>query len=95
MIYYRAFYLPPKGSWVETVQDSDKLEELPSGALLVIEIDNDTGARQIMSEKKDNLTKKEQYFYDYARRQLEPKHDGGGTEEHAAFLMENKHLRGH
>jgi hypothetical protein len=93
MIYYRAFYLPKNGSWIEKFQDNEKLEELPSGALLVIEIDTETGARQIMSEKK-NLTKKEQYFFDYASRQLEPKHDGGGTEEHAGFLRENKHLRG-
>ncbi len=93
MLYYRAFYLPPANDWRETFQDSEQLEELPSGALLCIEIDTETGTRKIISEKKD-LTKKEQYFFDYAYRQTEFRHDGGSSAEHAAFLRENRHLRG-
>lgn len=93
MLYYRAFYLPPTGSYDEDFKDSEKLEELPSGALLCISIDTETGTREIISEKK-NLTKKEQYFFDYGSRQLEFKHDGGPTAEHANFLRENRHLRG-
>lgn len=90
---YRAFYLPPKNSYRETIVDSDKLEDLPSGSLLVIEINTEDGTRKLISEKT-NLTKKEQYFSDYAKRQLEFKHDGGPTAEHTEFLRENKHLRG-
>lgn len=94
MIYYRAFYLPPPNDWRETFVDSEQLDELPSGALLCIEIDTETGTREIISEKETGLSKKEKYFHDYALRVLEPKHDFGDTEEHAAFLRENKHLRG-
>lgn len=87
MTYYRAFYLPKKGSYQEEIVDSYTTpDELPSGALLVISIDNDTGIREVISEKKGKLTEKEQYFFDYAKRQLEKKHDGGGTLEHAALM---------
>lgn len=94
MIYYRAFYLPPANDWRETFQDSEQLEELPSGALLCVEIDTETGTREIISEKKTGLTKKEQYFHDYALRVTEYKHDLGESAEHIAFLRENRHLRG-
>lgn len=90
MRYYRAFYLPPTDSYAETFVDNETLEALPSGALLVIEIDNDTGIRQVMSQKKGKLTEKEQYFFDYAKRQLEKKHDGGPTLEHAALMRSRR-----
>lgn len=92
-MYYRAFYLPPKGSYRETIVDNTNPEELPSGALLVIFRNDQDGTRQIISEKT-NLTPKEQHFYDYAQRQLEYKSDGGPSAEHIEFLKENKHLRG-
>ncbi len=93
MFYYRAFYLPAKGSYVELVEDNEKLEELPSDPLLVIKIDTLTGAREIISEKT-NLTKKEQYFFDYAYRQTAYRHDGGPSAEHIALLKENPKMRG-
>lgn len=87
MVYYRAFYLPPKGSYQEVIKDSYTTpDELPSGALLVISIDNDTGIREVISQKEGKLTEKEQYFFDYAKRQLQKKHDGGGTLEHAKLM---------
>lgn len=75
---YRAFYLPPDDI-SEVSQDNTVLNQLPSGAILVIQI-NEDGTRQVISEKK-NQTPAEKRAVDYAKRQLEFKHDGGPSYE--------------
>lgn len=92
-MYYRAFYVPPKGSYSETVVDAEKLEDIPSGSILVIFRNNQDGTRTLISEK-ENPTKKEKYFIDLAKPQLEFKSDGGGNTAHEAMLRENRKLIG-
>lgn len=87
---YRAFYLPSVGKYREAFADAepDKLDQLPAGAILVIQINKD-GTRQIVSQK-NNLTPKEQVFFDFGLRQLEFKYDGGDTPEMNKVLRENR-----
>lgn len=75
---YRAFYLPPDDI-SEVSEDNANLDQLPAGAILVIQI-NEDGTRQIISEKK-NQNQAEKRASDYAKRQLEFKHDGGPSYE--------------
>lgn len=79
---FRAFYKPANGDYNESFVDSDTLEELPSGALFVIKI-NENGTRQIVEDekKKRSLTQKENKYHKWAQRHLEFKHDGGDTPE--------------
>lgn len=84
---YRAFYRPQTGNNREDFVDATTLEELPSGAIFVIKI-NEDGTREIISDEKKNrsLTTKEDKFHKYAQRHLEFKHDGGDTPEMRAEL---------
>lgn len=82
---FRAFYTPDTNSHDEVFEDALTLEELSSGAILVIKM-NEDGTRELISEKQ-KPTKKEKYFVDYAKRQLEFKHDGGDTPEHRAYRI--------
>lgn len=75
---YRAFYLPPSDI-EEVFEDNANLNSLPAGAILVIQM-NEDGTRQIISEKK-NQSAAEKRATDYAKRQLEFKHDGGPSYE--------------
>lgn len=81
---FRAFYKPEAGHYREVLVDAPTLEELPSGAIFVIKM-NEDGTREIISEKTD-LTPKEQTYFDYAHRHLEYKHDGGDTPEFYEML---------
>ncbi len=76
---FRAFYSPKQGDYHETLVDANALEDLPSGAFLVIKM-NEDGTRELISEKR-NLPPKDERFYQYALRHLEYKHDGGNTPE--------------
>lgn len=77
---FRAFYRPPTGSNEETFQDSETLEELPSGAILIIKM-NEDGTREVIEDEKNkrSLTAKEDKFHKWAERHLEFKYDGGDT----------------
>lgn len=79
---FRAFYKPKDGDYNETFVDATTLEALPSGAILVIKM-NEDGTREIIQDeaKQRPLTPKEQEFHKYAERHLEYKHDGGDTPE--------------
>ena len=76
---YRGIYKPANGIDDESIVDSKKLDQLPTGAILVIAFNKD-GTREIVSQK-DTLTPKEQKFFDYGQRHLDFKHDGGDTPE--------------
>ena len=77
---FRAFYRPSTGSNEETFEDAEKLELLPSGAILIIRM-NEDGTREIIENEKEkrSLTPKEDKFHKWAERHLEFKHDGGDT----------------
>lgn len=79
---FRAFYKPANGKFDEVFEDSDTLEALPSGAILVIKM-NEDGTREVIEDatKKRSLTPKEEQFKKFAERHLETKHDGGDTPE--------------
>lgn len=85
---YRAFYKPKDGSNREEFIDATDVADLPDGALLVVQV-NDDGTREVYSEKKDR-TPKEEVFYGFATRYLEPKHDGGLTAEMIEYQRENR-----
>lgn len=72
---YRAFYTPTGDK--EQFVDARELNQLPTGAIFVISL-NEDGTREVVSQKQ-KLTPKDQKFYDYAQRHLEFKHDGGDT----------------
>jgi len=86
---YRAFYRPPNGKYDETFVDANTLEELPSGAIFVIKM-NEDGTREIIEDAGDkrSLTAKEKQYHKFAQRHLEFKHDGGDTGEMKKLLME-------
>jgi hypothetical protein len=88
---YRAFYKPHSGKYHEAIEDSDTLEGLSSGAILVIKI-NENGTRELISEK-NNPSPKEKYYIDYGKRQLEYKYDGGTTPEHITMLREKRGIQ--
>lgn len=79
---FRAFYKPANGSNQEQFVDATTLEELPSGSIFVIKL-NEDGTREVIEDvnKKRSLTPKENKFHKYAQRHLEFKHDGGDTPE--------------
>lgn len=79
---YRAFYRPSNGDYNEQFVDAQTLDELPSGAIFVIKI-NDDGTREVIDDpsKGRKFTAKEQQFKKFAERHLEFKHDGGDTPE--------------
>lgn len=79
---FRAFYRPANGERDEKFVDAPTLEELPSGSIFIIKI-NDDGTREVIDDanKKRSLTPKENKFHKYAQRHLEFKHDGGDTPE--------------
>lgn len=85
---YRAFYRPKQGKFSEEFVDSEDLNQLPTGAILVIKI-NEDGTREVISEKQ-NRTPKEDTFHRFAKRQLEFKHDGGDTPEMREYRRENR-----
>lgn len=85
---YRAFYRPANGKYREDFVDAQTLEELPSGAILVIKI-NEDGTRELISEKT-NRSQKEEIFHGFALRQLEFKYDGGDTPEMQRVMRENR-----
>lgn len=87
-MHYRAFYRPQKGSNREQFVDATELNQLPAGAILIVKVNKD-GTREI-AQKKTNLTPKEQVFYDFALRYLEPKHDGGLSREMIEYQRENR-----
>lgn len=84
----RGFYKPATEKLVEVFEDAQTLEELSSGAILVIKI-NEDGTREIAFEKQ-KPTQKEKKYIDYAKRQLEFKHDGGSTPDMIAELREKR-----
>lgn len=86
---YRAFYLPKRGKHKEEFVDAPELDQLPSGALLVVKINQDDGTREVISEKT-NRSPKEERHYGWALRILEPKHDGGPSREMIEFYRENR-----
>lgn len=85
---FRAFYKPADGEYQEVYQDAETLDELPSGAILVIEI-NEDGTREII-EEKSTPTQKESVMLDDYKKHLEPKHDGGDTPEIRALRREHR-----
>lgn len=85
---YRAFYRPSNGKYREDFVDAQTLEELPSGAILVIKI-NEDGTRELISEKT-NRSQKEETFHGFALRQLEFKHDGGDNPAMREYWRENR-----
>lgn len=74
---FRAFYRPPANQSREISEDSDTLEGLSSGAILIIQM-NEDGTRELISESTAT-DERTVYYRDYAKRQLEFKHDGGDT----------------
>lgn len=71
---YRAFYPPTKAQLPYELVDARSQNQLPAGAILVIQM-NEDGTRQIISEKK-NKTTEEQILYTAASKHLEFKYDG-------------------
>jgi hypothetical protein len=85
-MFYRAFYTPQGNEKQEVFQDSTTLGGLAPGSIVVIKI-NDDGTRELTSEKK-NLNAREKFYADYAKRQLEFKHDGGSTPEFVNYMRD-------
>lgn len=88
---FRAFYRPANGIYREDFVDAKTLEELPSGAIFVIQI-NDDGTREVIEDEKQKrpLTPKEDKYRGWAERHLEFKHDGGDTPEMREYRRENR-----
>lgn len=85
---YRAFYKPKNGSNREEFVDATDVASIPAGAILVVKINKD-GTREVHLEKK-NRTPKEEVFYGFAARYLEPKHDGGLSPEMIEYQREHR-----
>lgn len=88
---YRAFFTPKTGKYKEEFVDAEKLEDLPSGSILIVKI-NEDGTREVIEDEKQkrSLTAKEDRFHKWAERHLEFKHDGGDTPEMRAYLREHR-----
>lgn len=71
---FRAFYPPTVAGLPYDLVDAKNQNALPSGAILILQL-NEDGTRSVISEKK-NRTTAEQVIYTAASKHLEFKYDG-------------------